>query len=171
MALICLAPVIRYLPGSGMNGRAEKSSWREIFLSKPMQRLAVISFISGTASAAWWSFGPEILHNHSDVDSSTTSMLWMVSGGAGILAVLTGAVTAFIGMSQLAAWRNFYGRTACSVRIQSRFLMVAISGCGAGYVILSGILLACATSSAKKSPSSGVGVAFFMLAAGRLRDR
>lgn len=172
VALICLVPVIRYIPGRGANSSPEKSSWREILLSRSMRRLAIISFISGTASAAWWSFGPEILQHHSGVDSSTTSMLWMISGGAGIIAVLTGAVTAFIGMRQLYRLSQLFMAAPLVLFAFSHgfswWLFPAVALCGAGYVILSGVLLVCATSSAKKSPTSGVGVAFFMLAAGQV---
>lgn len=171
LALLCLVPVIRYLPG-GLDDDAEKNGWREIFLSRPMQRLAIISFVSGTASAAWWSFGPEILHHHSGVDSSTTGVLWMISGGAGIFAVLTGAVTAFIGMRQLYRLSQFFMAAPLVLFAFSEsfsgWLFPAVALCGAGYVILSGVLLVCATSAAKKSPASGVTVAFFMLAAGQI---
>jgi predicted MFS family arabinose efflux permease len=172
MALLCLAPVIRYLPGRGLADGGEKNSWREIFVSRPMRRLAIISFVSGTASAAWWSFGPEILHHHSGVDSSTTGVLWMISGGAGILAVLTGPVTAVIGMRQLYRLSQFFMAAPLVLFAFSQgfswWLFPAVALCGAGYVVLSGVLLVCATSSAKKSPASGVTVAFFMLAAGQI---
>jgi len=143
-----------------------------MLLNGSMRRLAIISFISGTASAAWWNFGPEILQQHSGVDSSTISMLWMISGGAGIIAVLTGAVTAFIGMHQLYRLSQLFMAAPLVLFAFSHgfswWLFPAVALCGSGYVILSGVLLVCATSSAKKSPSSGVGVAFFMLAAGQI---
>ncbi len=96
----------------------------------------------------------------------------MISGGAGILAVLTGAVSAFIGMSQLYRLSQLFMAAPLVLFAISHgfswWLFPAAALCGAGYVILSGVLLVCATSSAKKSPASGVAVAFFMLAAGQV---
>jgi predicted MFS family arabinose efflux permease len=49
------------------------------------------------ASAAWWNFGPDILQKHLHLEKETTSMLWLVSGGAGIAGVFTGALAARTG--------------------------------------------------------------------------
>jgi predicted MFS family arabinose efflux permease len=62
-----------------------------------MRWLALIAFICGIASAAWWNFGPDILQNHLHIAKETTSMLWLVSGGAGIAGIFTGALAARTG--------------------------------------------------------------------------
>lgn len=172
LALLCLLPVLRYLPADTQQQSVEKTRWRDVFQNQPMVRLAIIALISGMASAAWWSFGPDILRQHNGVDAKTTSMLWLVSGGAGIAGVLTGAIASFISMKQV--YRLSQLAMAAPLLLLafshsfSWWLIPAVAFCGAGYVILSGVLLVWGATSAAVSPAAGVSMAFFMLAAGQM---
>ena len=53
-------------------------------------------------------------------------------------------------------------------RGDSAGLMVAVACCGAGYVTLSGVLLVWGAQATADDPATGVGMLFFMLAAGQV---
>lgn len=171
-ALLCLFPVLRYLPDGAQQARVEKIRWRDVFLSQPMMRLAIIAFISGMASAAWWSFGPDILRHHNGVDAKSASMLWLVSGGAGIAGVLTGIMANWLSMKQIYRLSQLAMAAPLILLAYSHsfswWFIPAVALCGAGYVILSGVLLVWGATSGIVSPAAGVSMAFFMLAAGQV---
>lgn len=170
MALLCLLAASRSLPAAA-GGTASKS-WRATLLQTSMRRLAAIAFISGMASAAWWNFGPEILRNQLRVNQQLTSLLWLISGAAGIAGVLTGPLAALSSMKQVYRLSQLaMAAPLLLLALSHGFswgLFPAVALCGAGYVTLSGVLLVCGATAAKQSPSSGVALAFFMLAAGQV---
>lgn len=172
LALVCLIAAWRFLPGSGSDRQEQRLHWRSMLTKTGMFRLLLIAFVSGTASAAWWSFGPEILQRHTGLESVTTNMLWLVSGGAGIVAVFTGSAARRIGMRGV--YRGSQILMALSLALLAfshgfhwwLFAVVAMSG--AGYVILSGVLLVRGAEITEPSPAAGVSLAFLMLAAGQI---
>lgn len=172
LALICLIASWRSLPARGANQTERPVRWGILFLKPGMFRLLVIAFISGIASAAWWSFGPELLHRHTKVDSAMTNVLWLVSGGAGVIAVFTGTAARRIGMRGVYWGSQFFMAASLAALALSHgfsgwlFPVVAMSG--AGYVILSGVLLVQGAAIAQPSPAAGVSIAFLMLAAGQV---
>lgn len=172
LALSCLWPVLRYLPGRAEKACTPQPHWREIYLQRPLVRLMIIAFISGVASAAWWSFGPDVLRRHLHVDAHTTTLLWLVSGGAGILGALTGPVASRIGMQQV--YRGAQLCMAAPLALlafsggYSGWFFPAVAMCGAGYVTLSGVLLVGGVSATPGSPASGAAAVFFCLAAGQV---
>lgn len=172
LALVCLIAAWRSLPERGAKQTERALRWRILFRKPGMFRLLVIAFVSGVASAAWWSFGPELLHSHTRVDSAMTNILWLVSGGAGVLAVFTGTVARRIGMRGVYWGSQFFMAASLAALAVSHgfsgwlFPVVAMSG--AGYVILSGVLLVQGAAIAQPSPAAGVSIAFLMLAAGQV---
>lgn len=171
-ALLCLLPVTRYLPASRSQGAKNEQSWRQLLQARAMRRLALIAFICGIASAAWWNFGPDILQNHLHVAKETTSMLWLVSGGAGIAGVFTGALAARTGWN-LVYWLSLLFMAAPLALLAvshgySGWLIPAAALCGVGYITLSGVLLVCGASVTANAPAAGVGIVFFMLAVGQV---
>jgi len=172
LALICLIAAWRTLPKHVSKPREGSPHWRALFRKPGMLRLLVIAFVSGTASAAWWSFGPELLQQHSRVDSAMTNILWLVSGGAGVLAVFTGSVARRIGMRGV-YWGSqlFMAVSLAALAVSHGFsgwLFPVVAMSGAGYVILSGVLLVQGAEIAQPSPAAGVSMAFLMLAAGQV---
>lgn len=172
LALACLIAAWRYLPGSGTGRQEQRLRWRSMLTKTGMFRLLLIAFVSGTASAAWWSFGPELLQRHTGLESVMTNMLWLVSGGAGIVAVFTGSAARRIGMRGVYRGSQILMALSLALLALSHgfdwwlFAVVAMSG--AGYVILSGVLLVRGAEITEPSPAAGVSLAFLMLAAGQI---
>lgn len=170
IALLTLLPVWRYLP-SGAAVQVEPSAKVSLF-TRQVVRLAIIAFISGMASAAWWSFGPEVLRQHAKVADTLISLLWLVCGAAGMLGVLTGPLARLIGMRQVYRLSLLFMAAPLMVIAFSHafsvWLLLAVALCGAGYITLSGVLLVGGAQATPKRSASGVGVVFFMLAAGQI---
>lgn len=170
VALLTLLPVWRYLP-SGAAVQVEPSAKVSLF-TRQVVRLAIIAFISGMASAAWWSFGPEVLRQHAKVADTLISLLWLVCGAAGMLGVLTGPLACLIGMRQVYRLSLLFMAAPLMVIAFSHafsvWLLLAVALCGAGYITLSGVLLVGGAQATPKRSASGVGVVFFMLAAGQI---
>lgn len=170
ISLLCLIPVMRYLPGESQP-RA-RQNWRQMLLQRQIIRLAGIAFISGMASAAWWSFGPDILREQAGLQSGTLSLLWLVCGAAGMLGALTGPVSRIIGMRQVYRLSLlFMAAPLLFIAFSHAFswwMLPAAALCGVGYITLSGVLLVGGTEAVPDSAASGVGAVFFMLAAGQV---
>ncbi|MGP3590301.1 MFS transporter [Vagococcus sp. WN89Y] len=170
LALLCLLPVMRYLPREGHS--YERKNWRQTFFQRQVIRLACIAFMSGVASAAWWSFGPNVLREHAGVASNIISILWLVCGAAGMAGALTGPVSRIIGMRQVYRLAQLFMAVPLLLIAFSHafswWMIPAVALCGVGYITLSGVLLVGGTQVTPDSPATGVGVAFFMLAAGQV---
>ncbi len=172
IALLCLLPVWFYLPGESVKNPAEAQSGRRRWPGPVMLRLVLIAFVSGITSAAWWSFGPQILRQHAGVDTKTISLLWLIAGGAGGLGALTGTVADRIGIKPVYRISLLFMALPLAVlawvNAPSWWLFPAVAMCGAGYVTLSGVLLVCGVAASENSPASGVGLVFLMLAVGQV---
>ncbi|WP_025424512.1 MFS transporter [Sodalis praecaptivus] len=172
VALACLAPIAGYLPAGGVAPQMKNKRPPVWPMARPLVRLVVIAFISGVASAAWWNFGPDLLHHHIGVDDNTTSLLWLISGGAGILGALTGPASTIVGLKQVYRLSQLFMAAPLILLAFSHgfswWLLPAVALCGVGYVTLTGVMLVCGAASTKASPAAGVGAVFFMLAAGQV---
>jgi len=169
LAIICLVPIWRQLPNQ--REHAESTSWSRRLRQRALQRLILIALISGIASAAWWSFGPALLH-HIAVSDRVVSVLWLIGGAAGIVGALTGPMAKWMGMNWV------YRLSQCCLALPllllaishhySIWLFPAIALGGAAYVTLSGVLLVWGAEATQNAPAIGVGILFFMLAAGQM---
>ncbi|WP_158784113.1 MFS transporter [Pantoea sp. BAV 3049] len=172
IALLCLLPVMLYLPDDRMKNRAERKTWRKRMPGPAMLRLMIIALVSGSTSAAWWSFGPQILRQQVGVNAQSVSLLWLIAGGAGIFGALTGPVADRIGMKQVYRISLLFMALPLAMLawIQGPWwwFIPVVALCGAGYVTLSGVLLVCGAAANKNAPASGVGLVFLMLAAGQV---
>lgn len=169
LALICLMPIWRQLPHKSEN--SEHESWLSHLRQRSLQKLIIIALISGIASAAWWSFGPDLLH-HIDVSDRIVSLLWLMGGAAGIIGAFTGPMAKWIGMK----WVYWLSQCCLAVPLlllaishhYSIWLFPAVALGGAAYVTLSGVLLVWGATATKNAPAIGVGILFFMLATGQV---
>jgi len=172
LALICLLPARRYLPSDRRVAAKDRRSWRDLVRQRSLLRLGIVAFISGSASAAWWSFGPDILRHSLHLNGRDSSLLWLISGGAGIAGALTGLARRWLSMAQIYRLSQIAMALPllllASLEGFSWWLFPAVALGGAGYVTLSGVLLVYGAGATPASAASGVGVAFFMLAAGQV---
>lgn len=172
LALLCLLPARRFLPADPLPDRGDGGSWRDLVRQRSLQRLTIVAFLSGSASAAWWSFGPDILRHHLHLDARVSSLLWLIGGGAGIAGALTGVARRWLSMAQIYRLSQLGMALPLLVLASlsgfSWWLFPAVALGGAGYVTLSGVLLVYGAAATPASAASGVGVAFFMLAAGQV---
>ena len=169
MALLCALPVWRILPG---DKQSTQSGFLDSLLRQgALKRLMAIAFFSGTASAAWWSYGPDLLHQI-NIEQNVISALWMTAGAAGIAGVMTGPLANVISMDRV------YRLSQCCLALPliviafsqhfTWWLFPSVALGGAGYVTLSGVLLVWGASATEESPATGVSILFFMLAAGQV---
>ncbi|MBK4771595.1 MAG: YbfB/YjiJ family MFS transporter [Pantoea sp. Morm] len=172
LALISLLLARYCLPAGRADPPGSPVGWRDRLHNRALQRVIIIAFLSGVASAAWWCFGPDVLRQHSHLNESHASMLWLVSGAAGILGALTGPLARCIGMRQV----YWLAQLAMAVPLLllaalthfSYWLVPAAALCGAGYVTLSGILLVAGAAAMPQNAASGVAAAFLTLAIGQI---
>lgn len=172
LALISLLLARYCLPAGRADPSGSPVGWRERLHNRALQRVIIIAFLSGVASAAWWCFGPDVLRQHSHLNEGQASMLWLVSGAAGILGALTGPLARCIGMRQV-YWLAQLAMAAPLLLLAalthfSYWLVPAAALCGAGYVTLSGILLVAGAAATPQNAASGVAAAFLTLAIGQI---
>lgn len=172
LALISLLLARYCLPAGRADPSGSPVGWRDRLHNRALQRVIIIAFLSGVASAAWWCFGPDVLRQHSHLNESHASMLWLVSGAAGILGALTGPLARYIGMRQV-YWLAQLAMAAPLLLLAalthfSYWLVPAAALCGAGYVTLSGILLVAGAAATPQNAASGVAAAFLTLAIGQI---
>lgn len=172
LALISLLLARYCLPAGRADPQRSPVGWRDRLHNRALQRVIIIAFLSGVASAAWWCFGPDVLRQHSHLNEGQASMLWLVSGAAGILGALTGPLARCIGMRQV-YWLAQLAMAAPLLLLAalthfSYWLVPAAALCGAGYVTLSGILLVAGAAATPQNAASGVAAAFLTLAIGQI---
>ena len=172
LSLVCVLPVMRVLKGQAAERASRMHHWYQRLYRRSMRQLMGIALTSGLISAAWWSFGSALLRQHVGVDAETARLLWLIAGSAGIAGAATGLLAARIGLN------GVYRLSLCGMALpllvlafshgESIGLMVAVACCGAGYVTLSGVLLVWGARATAEDPATGVGILFFMLAAGQV---
>ncbi|MFQ1681365.1 MFS transporter [Pantoea dispersa] len=172
LALISLLLARYCLPAGRADPPGSPVGWRDRLHNRALLRVIIIAFLSGVASAAWWCFGPDVLRQHSRLNEGQASMLWLVSGAAGILGALTGPLARCIGMRQV-YWLAQLAMAAPLLLLAalthfSYWLVPAAALCGAGYVTLSGILLVAGAAATPQNAASGVAAAFLTLAIGQI---
>ena len=140
------------------------------FLAPGAVRLGLAAFALGLASIAVWTFGQDVVRAGSEVGWLAPAV-WTVIGGAGIAGAFAGPVVDRLGVRT--AWTLLMvllGAGTAGLAAGSGVPVVALlSGAvfGGGYIALSGVLLVWATRTYASRPARGVGLAFFMIAAGQ----
>ena len=132
--------------------------------------LALAAFAMGLASIAVWTFGQDVV-GVSSRREWLPPVVWMAIGGAGVLGAFSGPVvhrwgvrTSWTLMMVLLAAGT--GGLAASAG-EPVTVLAAATLFGATYISLTGVLLIWATRAYVERPALGVGLAFFMIAAGQ----
>lgn len=132
--------------------------------------LLVAAFVLGLASTAVWTLGQDVVSGSRRQDWLAPAV-WTVIGAAGIAGAFSGWVVDGLGVR--ASWTVLMVLLAAgSAGLASgsgRAVPVLAAGAvfGAAYIALTGVLLVWATRVYDVRPALGVGLAFFMIAAGQ----
>ncbi|WP_168200897.1 MFS transporter [Allokutzneria sp. NRRL B-24872] len=126
-------------------------------------RLVIASAVVGAASAAFLTFGRDLVVTVGGFDGGRSALFWIVLGAAGIVAATTGDVVAKIGLER--AWRPLTAALAAA----TVFLAVAPSAAfvagavfGASYVALTAVMVLAAGN------ASAVAASFLALSTGQV---
>ena len=132
--------------------------------------LVLASLALGLASIAVWTFGQEVVGTGSG-SGWLAPVVWTVIGAAGIAGAFSGPLVTRLGVR--GSWSVLMAMLAAGVAGLAAGVavpLVAIAAgavFGAAYIALSGVVLIWATRAYRTRPASGVGLAFFMIAAGQ----
>jgi predicted MFS family arabinose efflux permease len=160
--------VAREVPATSTQPRRARleQPWRPGVLG-----LMAASFLMGIGSVAVWTFGRELVTTVGGLNATLSSLTWIVIGAAGIAGALAGDAVQRIGLR--GAW------VIATVTMASASLllaaapsavaavMVAAALFGGAYIALTGLLLLWSIRVYPDSPSVGVGLSFFTIAAGQ----
>lgn len=132
--------------------------------------LVVASLVLGLTSVVVWTFDQDLIARQSDVDW-LAPMVWTAVGAAGVGGAFSGPVVTRLGITN--AWTIMMVLLAlgsAGLAAGAGVPVVALlagSVFGAAYIALTGVLLVWATRVYRRRPSAGVGLSFFMVAAGQ----
>jgi predicted MFS family arabinose efflux permease len=132
--------------------------------------LVLAGFAVGLSSIAVWTFGQELVVANTRA-TWVAPVVWTVIGAAGVVGAFAGS---FIGRFGLRiSWAGLMVLMAAGTAGLAAgagvpaAAMVAGAVFGAAYIALSGVLLVWATRTYRTRPTLGVGLVFFMIAAGQ----
>lgn len=132
--------------------------------------LVLASATLGLASIAVWTFGQDVVRT-STAAGWVPPLVWTVIGAAGIAGAFAGPVVGRLGLR--GSWTVLMVLMAvgtAGLAVGAAVPAAALAGgavFGAAYIALSGVLLVWATRVYRSRPALGVGLAFFMIAAGQ----
>jgi predicted MFS family arabinose efflux permease len=133
--------------------------------------LLAASFLMGIGSVAVWTFGRELVTTVGGLDATLSSLTWIVIGAAGIAGALAGDAVQRIGLRNawVIATLTMASASLLLAAAPSAFaaVMVAAALFGGAYIALTGLLLLWSIRVYPDSPSVGVGLSFFTIAAGQ----
>jgi predicted MFS family arabinose efflux permease len=143
------------------------SAWRR----PGTARMLLAAVAMGAGSSAVWVFGRDVAVTAGHMSSLASTVLWIVLGAAGMVAVLTGDLVAKIGLERawIAGMLLLAAATAALGLAPGSFL-AAFSGAavfGAVYIALTGVLLVWGTRLFPDTPAFGVGAPFLLVALGQ----
>lgn len=169
VAAVVTVWVSRVVPG-GRSATDQVADTERASLARGSAPLLLAAFVLGLSSSAVWTFGQDVVSASSRSDWLAPTV-WMVIGAAGIAGAFAGWVVDRLGVR--ASWTVLMvllaagsaglaggaGRAAAALAAAAVF--------GAAYIALTGVLLVWATRIYDRGPALGVGLAFFMIAAGQ----
>ncbi len=161
-------------PGTGPGHRSgapatdrPSTRWRRPGLA----RLLLAAVALGLASSAVWVFARDVVIAVGGVTPFTATLMWIVLGAAGTVAVLTGDLVARIGLRR--AWSGGMLLLAAATATiglapgSPPAILCAAAVFGGAYIALSGVLLLWGTRLYPDAPAFGVGAPFLLLALGQ----
>ncbi len=132
--------------------------------------LALAAFAMGLASIAVWTFGQDVVRAGGG-SGWVAPVVWTIIGGAGIAGAFAEPVVERLGVR--ASWTLLMvllaagtAGLAAGAGVPAAALLAG-AVFGGAYIALSGVLLVWATRTYASRPARGVGLAFFMIAAGQ----
>jgi predicted MFS family arabinose efflux permease len=155
--------------GGGQSGASREQDKRQIWPPGTVP-LVLASFAMGVASIAVWTFGQDVVSTSSRA-GWVAPVVWTVIGAAGIAGACSGPLVARLGLR--VSWTVLMVMLAAGVAGLAAGagvpLVAVFAGAvfGAAYIALSGVVLVWATRTFPTRPATGVGLAFFMIAAGQ----
>lgn len=133
--------------------------------------LIAASFVMGLSSIAVWTFGRDLIESQSDAGTTVSALVWIVLGAAGVLGALGGDLALRFGLSVswVAAMLTMGGATAflALAGTSTPLILLAAALFGAAYISLTGFALIWSSRLYPERTSLGVGLSFFMIAAGQ----
>ena len=133
--------------------------------------LVTSSFVMGVSSIAVWTFGRELITEEGGASGLLASLVWMVIGATGVAGALSGPVVQRVGVR--ASWIGLMialglataGLAAAPATTWAVAAAAAVFG--ASYIAITGVVLIWATRLYPGAAAFGVGLSFFMIAAGQ----
>ncbi|GAA3987262.1 MFS transporter [Allokutzneria multivorans] len=126
-------------------------------------RLVIASAVVGAASAAFLTFGRDLVVTVGGFDGGRSALFWIVLGAAGIVAAMTGDVVAKVGLER--AWRPLTAALAAAtvfLAVTPSVAFVAAAVFGASYVALTAVMVLAAGN------ASAVAASFLALSTGQV---
>lgn len=162
------------VPQHNRSGPASDLPWRTLlptrWLPAGAVRLLAAAAAMGVGSSAVWTFGRDLVVT-TGVSPTTSTVMWIVLGGAGLLGALTGDLAARAGLDRawIAAMLALAAATAgLAVAAGSHPVIFSAAAIfGAVYIALTGVLLLWGIRVYPDRPAFGVGAAFLLIAVGQ----
>lgn len=158
------------VPSGGQAGSTDGETGKTRARTRGTPSLVVASFAMGLSSIAVWTFGQEIVSTISRA-GWLAPVVWTVIGAAGIAGAFTAPVVNRWGVR--IAWTGLMVMMAAGIAALAAGAGVPVVAVAAGavfgaaYIALTGVVLVWATRTYRTRPAFGVGLAFFMIAAGQ----
>ncbi len=129
------------------------------------------SFVMGVSSIAVWTFGRELITVEGNASGLLASVMWMVIGATGIGGALSGPLVQRVGIR--ASWIGLMialGLASAGLAAAPATTWAVVTAAavfGASYIAITGVVLVWATRLYPGEAAFGVGLSFFMIAAGQ----
>jgi predicted MFS family arabinose efflux permease len=134
-------------------------------------RLLLAAAALGAGSSAVWVFGRDLVVTTGGVSSSTSTLMWIVLGAAGVAGAFTGDLVARTGLGRTwAAGMLLLAAATAAFALGPGVLPAVFAAAalfGAVYIGLTAVLLVWGTRIHPQAPAVGVGAAFLLIAVGQ----
>jgi predicted MFS family arabinose efflux permease len=138
---------------------------------KPLLGAAAAALLAGVSSAAVWTFSRSLVVTEGQLSETEATIFWVCLGSAGIAGALSGDLVTRAGLrTGWTATAALMGLSTALIGVwPSNVVAVYVGGVvfGAGYVALSGVLIAWATHALPNHAAAGTAALFITLALGQ----